>query len=300
MSTELTTPATKASALALMANRFSVEPAKLLETLKGTVFKNATNEQLMALVVVANEYKLNPFCRQIYAFPDKAGGIVPVISVDGWLRMMQEHPQFDGIEFDEHHDKDGKLVWITATIHRKDRSVPTKVTEYLSECLRNTDPWKTSPHRMLRHRAAIQCIRVAFGLSGADPDEVERIKERETTGRVLGPSFNSQPVADGARGEPATGLGGVPHETPPVETPPPQAPPPNAAFALDGSPPSNLELLRDGMNEDNITLDDLKKFVLKHKLAKKADFGKLAEIPPDLMDTLVKSWGDVRAEIVQE
>lgn len=177
-----TLPAVQAprpSALAVMANRFSVEPNKLLETLKATVFRDAkSNEQLMALVIVANEHGLNPFTRQIYAFPDKGGGIVPVISIDGWISMMTTHPAFDGIEFSFVEGGDGKPHSCTATISVKGRSKAVAVTEYYGECFRNTDPWRSMPRRMLRHKALIQCCRVAFGFSGLDPDEAESMEQR--------------------------------------------------------------------------------------------------------------------------
>ena len=164
-------PQRQTSALALMAGKYNVEPNKLLETLKNTVFRGATNDELLALVVVSNEYGLNPLTKEIYAFPAKGGGIVPVVSIDGWIRMMNDHPQFDGIEYQDGHDEQGKLISCTSVIYRKDRSHPTRVTEYLSECRRNTDPWKME-HRMLRHKATIQGARVAFGFSGiTDEDE---------------------------------------------------------------------------------------------------------------------------------
>lgn len=161
----------KASALQLMAGKYSVEPKKLLETLKNTVFRGASDDELVALVVVANEYGLNPLCKEIYAFPAKGGGIVPVVSIDGWIRMMNDHPQFDGIDYEFEHDEQGKLVACTSVIYRKDRAKPVRVTEYMVECRRNTDPWKME-HRMLRHKATIQGARVAFGFSGiTDEDE---------------------------------------------------------------------------------------------------------------------------------
>jgi len=177
--TELTAP--KASALAAMATRFSVEPSKLLDTLKNTAFKGANDAQMMALVIVANEHGLNPFTKEIYAFPDKGGGIIPVIGVDGWYRKMNEHPQFDGAETIFEDDAQKNVVSCTAIIHRKDRSHPVSVTEYLSECKRNTDPWNKQPRRMLRHRALIQAIRIAFGMSEAEPEDVERMQERDVT-----------------------------------------------------------------------------------------------------------------------
>lgn len=177
MSTQLakTEPA-KPSALAVMASRYNVEPSKLLLTLKDTVFKGANESELLALVVVANEYGLNPLTKEIYAFPAKGGGITPIVSIDGWTRIINQHPQMDGIEFEFEHDDAGNLVSCTAILWRKDRNRPVKVTEYFAECKRNTEPWKME-HRMLRHKALIQAARVAFGFAGIyDEDEAERIK----------------------------------------------------------------------------------------------------------------------------
>ena len=163
-------PQKQTSALALMAGKYNVEPSKLLDTLKNTVFRGATNDELLALVVVSNEYGLNPLTKEIYAFPAKGGGIVPVVSIDGWIRMMNDHPQFDGIDYEFEHDEQGRLISCTSIIYRKDRSHPTRVTEYLAECRRNTDPWKME-RRMLRHKATIQCARVAFGFSGITDED---------------------------------------------------------------------------------------------------------------------------------
>jgi hypothetical protein len=59
---------------------------------------------------------------------------------------------------------------------RKDRGHPIAITEYMSECRRDVTPWKTHPKRMLRHKAMIQCARLAFGYVGIyDADEAERI-----------------------------------------------------------------------------------------------------------------------------
>lgn len=167
------------SLLATMAARFGVEPKKMLATLKATAFKGeVTDEQMMALLIVANQYGLNPWTKEIYAFPDKNNGIVPVMGVDGWTRIMNSHDAFDGIEFNE--DPEGK--WCDCIIYRKDRARPTKVREWMSECKRNTGPWGSHPKRMLRHKALIQCARVAFSYGGIyDDDEAQAIIERDVT-----------------------------------------------------------------------------------------------------------------------
>lgn len=166
-----------------MAGRFGVDQNKLVTTLKCTAFRvkdgEPTNEQMMALMVVADQYGLNPFTKEIYAFPDKQNGIVPVVGVDGWSRIINEQPNFDGLEFEQDDEK------CTCVIYRKDRAHPIKVTEYASECRRNTGPWQTHPKRMLRHKALIQCARLAFGFAGIyDADEAEVIREAGDMGEA--------------------------------------------------------------------------------------------------------------------
>ena len=148
--------------------------ADLIGTLKATAFKGQVSDaQMTALLVVANQYTLNPWTKEIYAFPDKNNGIVPVVGVDGWSRIINSHPQFDGIEFEQNDES------CTCIIYRKDRNRPIKVTEWMAECKRNgMGPWQSHPRRMLRHKAMIQCARLAFGYGGIyDHDEAERIVE---------------------------------------------------------------------------------------------------------------------------
>lgn len=164
----------KRSVIVRMADRFGVDADKMMSTLKSTAFKGdveVSNEQMMALLIVAEQHGLNPWTKEIYAFPDRKG-IVPVVGVDGWARIINEHPQFDGMEFA--YDKEEQAC--TCTIYRKDRKHPISVTEYMDECKRETGPWKSHKRRMLRHKSMIQCARVAFGFAGIyDPDEAERI-----------------------------------------------------------------------------------------------------------------------------
>lgn len=147
------------------------ESGDLINVLKATAFKGQVSDaQMSALLIVANQYGLNPWTKEIYAFPDKNNGIVPVVGVDGWSRIINENPQFDGMEFRQDDES------CTCIIYRKDRSHAVEVTEYLSECKRPTQPWQSHPKRMLRHKAMIQCSRLAFGYVGIfDQDEAERI-----------------------------------------------------------------------------------------------------------------------------
>lgn len=175
MSTDNQLATTPPDALSLLAARFAMDPERLYSTLKNTVFKKATDDEFEALLIVANTYGLNPVLKELYAFPAKSGGIVPVVSVDGWISLCNSHPQFDGIEFEFKDDDKGNVVSCTAIIYRKDRSHPTKATEFVAECRRDTEPWKMV-RRMIRHKAMIQCARIAFGFSGIhDEDEAAAV-----------------------------------------------------------------------------------------------------------------------------
>lgn len=174
------------SLIVKMAHQYGLEPNKFYATLEKTILpsgKQATQEQVAAFLVVANHYGLNPFVKEIYAFPSQNGGITPIVSIDGWLSLINRQSQLDGIEFKDHLDDTGKLTAVTAKIYRKDRQYATEVTEYMSECKRNTPTWSQWPSRMLRHKAAIQAARYAFGFAGIyDPDEAERIAENGGNG----------------------------------------------------------------------------------------------------------------------
>lgn len=191
-------PAPKAGVLAAVAGRYSMDPENFKATIKGTVFPaTGTNEELAAFLVVANEYKLNPLTREIYAFPKKGGGIVPIVSIDGWISLVNSHPQFKGIEFAPVMSSGGLLAAYTCSIWRKDRDMPTVITEYLDECIRATDPWKMK-NRMLRHKALIQCARYAFGFSGVyDEDEGRDVSENVNFRDVSPPAPPSPPKIKG-------------------------------------------------------------------------------------------------------
>lgn len=174
MSNLITTQAAKLGAFFGMEG----DGNELVQILKATAFKGQVSDaQMAALMVVANQYKLNPFTRELFAFPDKNNGIVPVVGVDGWARIINTHEQFDGMDFEQDAES------CTCIIYRKDRAHPVKVTEWMEECKRGTQPWQSHPRRMLRHKAMIQCARLAFGYAGIfDQDEAERIAD---AGKVI-------------------------------------------------------------------------------------------------------------------
>lgn len=164
------------SLVEIMASSYALQPDEFTKTVKSTCFPNgqASDEQLFLFLSVAREHQLNPFTREIYAFI-QGGKLQIIVGVDGWAKIINRHPMFDGMEFDEHQDK------TVCRIYRKDRAHPTEASEWLNECKRPTDPWNRYPKRMLRHKAMIQAARYAFGFAGIiEPDEFDRMVESTT------------------------------------------------------------------------------------------------------------------------
>lgn len=192
----------QSGALASLAQRLNINVEEAQNIVINTLMKakgqgqQVTNEEFITFLAIASEYKLNPLAKEIYAFSAR-GAIQPIVSVDGWIKIINEHSQFDGMEFQDHLDANGKLTAVTCQIYRKDRSRPTEVTEYMNECAGTSEPWKKWPARMLRHKATIQCARYAFGLSGiVDPDEAERIESVTRSERDVTPKAEARPALE--------------------------------------------------------------------------------------------------------
>jgi phage recombination protein Bet len=169
-----------------MAAQFDIEPDNLVTVLRNTVIKpdsrgkQASSEEVAAFVIVANQYGLNPFTREIHAFTTSDKGLVPIVGIDGWCRIVNRDERFDGVEFEDEDTENGHPISKTCIMHVKGRDHPVKVKERFSECKRNSPPWQNMPHRMLRHKAFMQAARVAFGLAGIyDEDEGRDIAKRE-------------------------------------------------------------------------------------------------------------------------
>ena len=177
------------------AERMGVPPEQLYSTLLKVIFKRSEGvreEELLAFLLVCEKYGLDPFLKEIYPTLTQKQGLLPVVSVDGWLRLLHRQDDFDGLSIEFSDEKTtvelvdrmaGKYAVTAPTkcrvaIHLKNKSYPVTVEEYFAEVVRPTDPWRTHPCRMLRHKAVIQCIRVAYSFGGIyDADEAGAIAE---------------------------------------------------------------------------------------------------------------------------
>lgn len=189
--------------IARLAGKFGVEPNRLLKCLTTQVFKQAdgrqpSNEELMVLLLVCENFGLNPFNREIYAFRGKSGDIVPVVSLDGWAKIVRSQKDFNGVSF-RFSETTVKVAgvnqelpeYVECSIRLKGVDDPVRMQEFMVECFNDKSPvWRKWPRRMLRTRAFIQCARLAFSLTGLY-DEGEDFSE-DLSGMVATGSVQPQ------------------------------------------------------------------------------------------------------------
>lgn len=150
---------------------------------KRTVAKDATNDELQMFMHLSGKYNLDPFAKEIWFL--KLGGIPTITtSRDGYLKIANEHPQFDGLASDVVYEKDafektpngvkhtygvgnrGAILGAYALIYRKDRRFPIYVFAPFKDYVKPSNTWKTYPHAMILKVAEAMALKRAFSLSG--------------------------------------------------------------------------------------------------------------------------------------
>ena len=120
---------------------------------------------LNELLYVANRYELDPLTGEVILIIDQ-GHTRPYITMDGWMRLMNQLPHFCGVQFRDSSELiDDLPSYVECTIYRDDRVVPICIREYYQEIKQESETWLELPHRMMRHRALKQALRLAFGIS---------------------------------------------------------------------------------------------------------------------------------------
>ena len=174
------------NALEVIANSTGVTPEEVGEVLRGMIIsgKNqhgatATNAEMTVVSSIFAKYDLNPFIREGHAFIS-GGKLQVMIGFDGFVKIMNRQPTFNGVEFEDKFEE-GELVAVTTKIHIKGRDFPVCTTEYMDEAYQpNSAAWKKFKKRMLRNKSLAQCIRIAFGVADVvDHDEADRIRSGE-------------------------------------------------------------------------------------------------------------------------
>lgn len=163
-----------------IADQHKVDAGKFWRTLKNTVFRpdrdgnEFTPEEVMLVLLIAENLKLDLLSREVYAFRGKGGTVQPIVSIDGWTKLMHRQPNYNGYEV-KYSESTIELEniekrvpeWAECTIWLKGIDHPTVERVYTEECyVPQSTVWNKYPRRMLHHRALIQAIRFSFNVSG--------------------------------------------------------------------------------------------------------------------------------------
>lgn len=174
------------SVLIRMAAKYGCDTDKFYNTLKTTcfrvkvknekgqyVFRAPTEAEFLTLLVVAEQLGLNPMLGELYAFPDKAGGIVPIVGVNGWRQIAASNPEYAGVRFEISQELETiEAAHITAPsyistfvkVRRPDGFVfESQGIAFFSEKFRgDSEAWRKYPRQMLLNKSLIQALKNAF------------------------------------------------------------------------------------------------------------------------------------------
>lgn len=121
------------------------------------------------LLRLANKYRLDLLSDEITLLQNQDQTYQPFITIDGWSKLMNDHPQYAGMSLRDSTELiDGIPAWIECTIYRNDRILPIVIKEYYEEVKTDHPSWQQMPRRMLRHRVIQQCARLAINISCTD------------------------------------------------------------------------------------------------------------------------------------
>ena len=132
---------------------------------------SVNEKEVVQFLNMCKYLKLNPFLKEIYLIKYKDSPATFVISYQTLLKRAEENKNFDGYETEVKGEIPNMTA--TATVYRKDRSYPVKITVNYSEAvktvmdrqtkeLRPTNMWKSMPEWMLRKVALARALKEAF------------------------------------------------------------------------------------------------------------------------------------------
>ena len=152
-----------------------------ITTIKNTICATATQSEFEMFLEVCKGTGLNPFLNEIWfikiewmKWDEALKKKVPAAKTnifagrDGYLKIANNHPQYDGMECDVKYDETTKApISATATVYRKDRSHPATFTARFVEYMKaDSKFWKDNPSAAIQKVAEAGALKRAFAISG--------------------------------------------------------------------------------------------------------------------------------------
>lgn len=156
-----------------------------VNTIRNTVAKGATQDELSMYLHLASTYGLDPFAKEIWFIKMDRNSPTIFTSRDGYLKIANNNPHFRGMVSDVRYENDhfqktpdgrvehtyaakdrGAIVGGYALVFRDDRDVPMYCYAPFRDYCKNNQTWRTYPHAMIQKVAEAMTLKRAFSISG--------------------------------------------------------------------------------------------------------------------------------------
>lgn len=161
------------------------ERHEIVQAIKQTVCKGASDAQLIMFLEVCKKTGLDPFLKEIWFVPS----VGVMAGRDGYLRVANDNPQFDGMETRVERDETGKPIKATCSVWRKDRTHPITCEAYYSEYKKSSPIWQQYPSAMISKVAEVLALKRSFSINGVVTEE-----EIGNPGPAIVPPVQSEPI----------------------------------------------------------------------------------------------------------
>jgi len=160
-----------------------------VDTIRNTVAIGANDNELSMFLNIAAKYELDPFLREIW-FANMGNRNTIMTGRDGYLKIANRDPNFDGMKSDVIHANDkflkdgddvkhaynmqnrGAIVGAYAIVYRKDRTHPTFCYAPFAEYNKGgRGVWGQYPSAMIIKVAETMALKRAFSISGLVTEE---------------------------------------------------------------------------------------------------------------------------------
>jgi phage recombination protein Bet len=155
-----------ATSSTIIADKY--EQQAVVDVIRQTVCKGASDAQFKMFVEVCRSTGLNPFLREVWFVAEK--GII-MAGRDGYLRIANEHPQFDGMETRVERDANNIPVKAVCTVWRKDRNHPVICEAYYDEYKKDSPVWRQYKSAMIGKVCEVLSLKRSFSITGVVTEE---------------------------------------------------------------------------------------------------------------------------------
>lgn len=165
------------------------------QSLIRALYPNAKREELVKLWYLSQQYGLDPIKNEIYMI-GYGGKSSYLIGIGGYLKIANNHPDFDGLESDAVYQGDklirredrsifieygeahmnfdhSKLVGAYCNVFRKGRNIAASAFVAWKDYSKPVEMWKKFPNAMIIKTAESIAIKRAFVITGIGKDEDE-------------------------------------------------------------------------------------------------------------------------------